>query len=373
MTKILLIEDEDAIREELFDWLQFEGYAVVEAANGRLGLAAAEEHLPDLIICDIRMPEMDGYTTLLEVRANPRLSHIPFIFLTASATRESFRKGMNLGADDYLTKPFTHGEIMSIVRSRLEKQRQMQQTALEQIAALEQALAAEKDKRVLKAQMMGMFSHEFRNPLTIILFNTQLIQHYGSTISAESQAAKLQQIAAAAEQLNRMLDNMIFTAKIESGFFVYTPEPTDTVALVEQIAHEFREGQAAQHEIQLALAVPRTFRTDATLLRHILINLISNAIKYSPAQTAIRVTMQLTNHWLEISVQDKGIGIPEADLPGLFEPFYRAKNAAGIKGTGLGLNIVKQAVDLCQGTIRVQSQEGLGSTFTISLPDSPPE
>lgn len=83
--------------------------------------------------------------------------------------------------------------------------------------------------------------------------------------------------------------------------------------------------------------------------------------------------MQLTNHWLEISVQDNGIGIPEADLPGLFEPFYRAKNAADVKGTGLGLPIVKQAVNLCQGTIRVQSQEGLGSTFTIYLPDSPPE
>lgn len=368
MTKILIIEDEDSILEELLDWLQYEGYEVIGAVNGRLGLAAAEEHLPDLIICDIRMPEMDGYTVLLEVRANPRLSQIPFIFLTASATRESFRKGMDLGADDYLTKPFTHSEIMNAVHSRLEKQRQIQQRASEQVSLLQQSLAEAEDKHLLKARLVGMFSHEFRNPLTIILFNTQLMQHYGSTMSAERQAVKLQQIAVATQQINRMLDDMILTAKIESGHFVHTPNALDVVALVQTVVNEYSQMQAGRHEIRLIAHVPQTVQADSTLLRQICSNLISNAVKYSPAQTTIWVALQLNDDRLELTVQDSGIGIPAADLPRLFTPFHRGQNVGDIQGTGLGLLVVKRAVELCNGQISVQSKEGQGSNFTVSLP-----
>ena len=154
MTKILIVEDEADIRTELAEWLQFEGYEVIEAEHGRVGLAQAKKHLPDLIICDIRMPQMDGYTLLLEIRATPRLTHIPFIFLTATATRDSFRKGMELGADDYITKPFTHAEVIRAVQARLEKHRLVRQQAQDQRVALENAIAAEQEKLSTKSLLV---------------------------------------------------------------------------------------------------------------------------------------------------------------------------------------------------------------------------
>lgn len=121
MTTILVIEDEKSIRDEVLDWLRFENYQVLEAENGRVGLTLAQQNKPDLILCDIAMPEMDGHEVLLEVRSNPELSHLPFIFLTASADRDSMRQGMNLGADDYLTKPFSMRELAARVRAVLRR------------------------------------------------------------------------------------------------------------------------------------------------------------------------------------------------------------------------------------------------------------
>jgi two-component system, sensor histidine kinase and response regulator len=282
VTKILLIEDEAAIREELLDWLQFEAYEVIEAANGRLGLAAAIQHQPDLIISDIKMPEMDGYTLLLEVRSNPVLSHIPFIFLTASAARESFRKGMDLGADDYLTKPFSHSEIVGAVRSRLEKQTRTQQYAREQVELLEQSLEEERYKRQLWARFLAMFAHDFRNPLTVILSSAYLLQGYEKEWDSERRQAKLDQIANSARRLAQMVDDMMMAVRLENGRFEYSPELVDITELIESIVEEFRQIQGASHRLTFDGTAHIAFWTDAKLVRQIITNLLSNAIKYSP-------------------------------------------------------------------------------------------
>ena len=117
MTKILVIEDEANIRQEVMAWLRFEGYAAIGAENGRAGLAAVRQEAPNLILCDVAMPEMSGHEVLSEVRAGANSGQIPFIFLTAAADREAIRRAMESGADDYLTKPFTHAEVLNAVRA----------------------------------------------------------------------------------------------------------------------------------------------------------------------------------------------------------------------------------------------------------------
>ncbi|MBL8163119.1 MAG: response regulator [Anaerolineae bacterium] len=121
MTKILVIEDEQVIRSEMVDWLQYENYEVIEAANGRQGLDAAIREIPDLIVCDIVMPQMNGLAVLQALRSNPDIAHIPFIFLTARANHESIQQGLELGANAYLTKPFTLDEVLGTIQTLIRK------------------------------------------------------------------------------------------------------------------------------------------------------------------------------------------------------------------------------------------------------------
>ncbi|MCC5651762.1 EAL domain-containing response regulator [Nostoc sp. XA013] len=121
MTKILIIEDEEAVRENILDLLEAEDFETIGAADGRIGVNLAISEVPDLILCDMMMPQLDGYGVLTILRQNPITTTIPFIFLTAKAAKSDFRQGMNMGADDYITKPFTRAELLSAIRNRLEK------------------------------------------------------------------------------------------------------------------------------------------------------------------------------------------------------------------------------------------------------------
>lgn len=123
MTKILVVEDEATIRDKLITVLGFEGFEAIGAADGRAGVDLAIAESPDLIVCDIMMPELNGYGVLRELRANPLTAAIPVIFLTAAASRADMRKGMELGADDYITKPYTVEELLAAVRTRLSRQK----------------------------------------------------------------------------------------------------------------------------------------------------------------------------------------------------------------------------------------------------------
>src|SRR5262245_61634464 len=130
MTKILLIEDEPQTRENLALILRMEGFEAVTASNGRLGLAAAVEEKPDLILCDVSMPEMDGHDVLRSLRAAPETASIPFIFLTARGEKQDLRSGMNLGADDYMVKPVEPDDLLGAIQTRLDRRRQTADAAL---------------------------------------------------------------------------------------------------------------------------------------------------------------------------------------------------------------------------------------------------
>ena len=153
MPKILIIDDEAPLRDEVADWLEFEGYEVLTAENGRVGLEKATCDMPDLIVCDIAMPELDGHGVLLEVRSAPSLSHIPFIFLTASADYEAIRRGMNLGADDYMTKPFKRTDLLDAIQSRLQKFDDQQRTSQKRLDVVNNALIEEQEKQLLKSRL----------------------------------------------------------------------------------------------------------------------------------------------------------------------------------------------------------------------------
>jgi two-component system sensor histidine kinase/response regulator len=372
MTKILLIEDEAILRGEVAEWLTFESYDVIEAEDGLVGVESASRELPDLIISDITMPRLDGYGVLLAMRSNLNTARIPFILVTARASHEDIRQGMALGADDYITKPFSRLELLHAVQTRLEKKAAQEQHYEQHLEQLQQALTHEHDERLLKAKLVAMFSHDFRNQLTIILSSNSLLRDYADRLDEKHRVAHRNNIEAATRVLLQMLDDMLVVAEMETGHLAPEEKPLNVGQFLQDIVAEFQTISGEKYQVHFENNFSDTVLADARLLRQIAANLISNAIKYSPQGGEVRVILDTLDGQYILSVQDQGIGISNADQVRLFNAFQRGNNVGTISGSGLGLAIVKQAVDLQGGTIRLESQLGIGTTVIVTLPCTPP-
>ena len=192
MLKILLIEDEAMLRSEVAEWLTFEGYEVLTAADGVDGANAALLHLPDLIICDIMMPRLDGYGVMLDVRAHPLTQLTPFIFTTAKVGHYDIRQGMTMGADDYLTKPYTRLELLKAVQTQLDKRAaQKRQQAGRNGGCCGRRWRRSRSSVLLKAKMTAMFVHDFRNPLAAILSSVSLLRDYADRMDEQRRQTHL--------------------------------------------------------------------------------------------------------------------------------------------------------------------------------------
>lgn len=371
MTKILVIEDETILRQEIVEWLTLEGYDALGAENGVVGVELAFRHIPDLIISDITMPLLDGYGVLLELQSNAKTANIPFIFVTARASYDDVRTGMNLGADDYITKPFTRLQLLEAVSIRLDKKYLQEKKHQYELEQWKMALNEEREQRLLKARLMGMFSHDFRNPLASILASSSIIRNYEDRLTPERKVHHLDQIDGSVHLLLQMLDDMLIVAEMENGRLEFRPEPIDLRHFMKRIIEEFQLIHNKTHLIIFESNFDNIVAVDPKLFRQIVTNLISNAIKYSPAGSEVLISLAENNGSIELLVADQGMGISEDDREHLFEAFYRAENAKNMKGTGLGLSIVKYALDLHGGTIDILNNEAGGTTFSIKLATTP--
>jgi len=231
------------------------------------------------------------------------------------------------------------------------------------------SLQRERELSELRAQFVTMVSHEFRTPLTTIQLSSGLLQNYSAKWTEEKKNNHFQKIQTAIKRMTELLEDILVVGKMESQTLECQPVEIN----LEQFCHEIIENltlnDSNQHTINLFsnksnLVLP----ADPKLLRQMINNLLSNAIKYSPGGTSINLEINCKNDEVILQVQDKGIGIPQADKERIFDTFQRAGNVGNISGTGLGLAIIKRAVELHKGKIYMQSQEGVGTTFTVTLP-----
>jgi signal transduction histidine kinase len=213
-----------------------------------------------------------------------------------------------------------------------------------------------------------MFSHDFRTPLASILSSVGLIRNYEDRLTPERKRIHFDKIQGSVKQLLQMLDDMLTIAQMDGNYVNYNPQAVDLSAFVKNIVDEFAYIYIDSHNVTFKGDVGHDLVVDPKLYRQIVSNLISNAIKYSPSGSEVMVTLTKTSDEIMLEVQDEGIGIPEAELARLFEPFQRANNVQDIQGTGLGLTIVKQAVSLHHGNMIVESVENQGSIFRVSIP-----
>lgn len=368
MTKILVIEDETTLRENIVQWLSFEGYEVLAAVDGKDGLKQAFLHKPDLIVCDIHMPGLSGYEVLEKIQTNSSTRLTPFIFLTARTTSDDIRMGMALGADDYITKPFKRVDLHKAIQARLDKRAALDTVHEKKLAEVKEMVTHERKQRLLQAKLVAMFSHDFRTPLTSILTSNNLLRDFFDKMDHSRRVKQMDRINTNTQRLIQLLDDLLLVAQMETGKFVFQPEPLDVATFLTEIVQEFQAIQRENHQIHLETHFSETIMGDPRLLRQIFTNLISNAIKYSPPPSEIQIVLKEENEQCVIIVADEGIGIPEVDLPRLFSDFERGSNVGDLSGTGLGLAIVKQALEEHGGTIEVESEVGVGTKFTVYLP-----
>lgn len=369
MTKyhILVVEDHEPLLNAIRLVLERAGYRVTTAPDGLEGLKALDQIRPDLIVADIMMPHMDGYTFYEAVRARPDGLTIPFIFLTARSTREDILRGKGMGAEDYLVKPFDPEELLVAVRARLKRSEEIQR-----------ATADEFDH--LKQQIVNVLSHELRTPLTYISGYTELALDELPSLSIEELQQFLEGIRRGSERLNRLVQDLLTLVRLDTGRarteFQILVRPCDNLgALIRETVTKY-QSVAAQNGIALDIRVPpelppvplcEPFFTDA------LSRLVDNAIKFSRDKgTQVIVEARAAGEGVEIAVVDDGIGIRPEAIPHLFECFRQIdREKMEQQGTGLGLAIARELIRLHGGEITVESRYGEGSTFTIYLPVAP--
>jgi PAS domain S-box-containing protein len=230
------------------------------------------------------------------------------------------------------------------------------------------ALARERELSELKSRFVAVASHEFRTPLAAILSSIELLDDYGTRLPEDERKEIVTLIKDAVTRMNKMVEQVLLTSKLEAGRFAFEPKPLNVSQLMVQVASEMDQAHPQAARIAMQCEGMEQMRlVDAKLISHILVNLLGNALKYSPPDSAVTCIASAEGERLRFSVMDRGIGIPTADLPRLFESFHRGTNVGNIQGTGIGLHIVKECVELHRGSIEVQSEPGQGATFDVRL------
>jgi signal transduction histidine kinase len=234
---------------------------------------------------------------------------------------------------------------------------------------LARALSQERDLNELKTRFISLVSHEFRTPLGITMSAVELIRHHSARLPQDKQTELLEDIHSSTLRMSGLMEQVLILGRVEAGKSAYNPAPLNLEELCGKLTDEGLSATNRRCPVNFTCVGGfADAQADEGLIRHIFSNLLSNAVKYSPEGTPVDFTLHRDNGHAVFTVQDHGIGIPEADQRRLFEAFHRAANVGEIPGTGLGLLLVKRCVDLHQGSITVASAEGKGTTFTVRLP-----
>jgi signal transduction histidine kinase len=234
---------------------------------------------------------------------------------------------------------------------------------------LERALQQEKELGDLKSRFVSMASHEFRTPLATILATTESLSSYRQKMDDTQIDARLNKIRQQVIHMKEVMDDVLQLTRIQAGRIDYRPVEADLDGLCRDIVDEFRSRAEYEHRIVYSCdSGPMSLSIDPRLMRQAITNLLSNALKYSAAEDKVTMILRRTTSQIALEVHDVGIGIPVEDQKHLFEPFHRARNVGAVSGTGLGLNIALQAINLHCGSIEITSAPHQGTTVVVIIP-----
>lgn len=375
--RVLLIEDnlaEARLLQEILQVPKFKQFHLRHVKRLAEALVQLQQTSFDAILLDLTLPDSQGLASL------PPLLHqapsLPIVVLTNTNDDDLAIAAVRQGAEDYLVKRQVNAELLArslcyaIERKQVsETLRKVNEALAMQVQERTAELMKAKELNQLKSEFVSILSHDFRSPLNSILLSTGLLQNSQDQLTEERRLTHFQLIRSAITNMAHLLDEVSLIGKADSGQLQCQLTPLDLGIFCRQLFEELRFSSDEKYQFLFSQQgeLPQAL-WDENFLRHILHNLLSNAIKYSPAGGLVQFELIVQETTLTIQIQDQGIGIPPADQSRLFEPFYRARNVDNIPGTGLGLAIAKKCVDAHGGQISVQSEVGVGTTFTVRLP-----
>lgn len=360
---VLIVDDIPENLQVLGNILISKGLDVGFATNGAEALENVKFNPPDLILLDIMMPGMNGYEVCVKLKENSSTRDIPVIFLTAKTQPEDIIKGFEVGAVDYVTKPFNSGELLARVTTQLELKNSRDLIKRQNQELIE--LNATKDK------FFSIISHDLRGPFSGLLGLTELISTDGDSMENDEIIDLTRKIHSTLRNQYNLLENLLQWANMQTQRFELRPQKVNLCQAFKDIATAL-QANALKKQITFVNSVPNNIFVfaDYLMLRSILHNLISNAIKFTFDGGSISFDIELKGAMVLIKIKDTGVGMPDEVLSKLFriDKYHSSVGTNNEKGTGLGLILCKEMVEKNKGKIWAERNKDVGSTFNITIP-----
>jgi signal transduction histidine kinase len=359
MAKILIIDDDEGLREVVRLSLETADYEVLEAGSGKEGVDVANRHLPDLILCDVRMEHMDGYDTLSALRQNTVTTPIPVILMTGQADAAGMRQGMELGADDYLPKPFKVDQLIGAVGARLRKQQNLREQATKQLSEL-------------RANISLSLPHELLTPLNGIFGFADILSSDVSSLQPDEIKSMATAIRESAERLHRLIQNFLLLAHLQ----LHKDDPSPLLGetrreklrgTVEEVCKTRAAAAERESDLQLNLTdAEATVRPDhwAKMVEE----LVDKAFKFSEPKTAVRVSLETEEALAVLRVSDGGRGMRPENLAEIGAYMQFERRFYEQQGSGLGLALTKRLAEIYGGRLVLTSGVGEGTQVELALP-----
>ena len=382
LSSVLIVDDEANNLRVLHGLLSQHGYDVRAARDGESALEAANAVHPDIILLDIKMPEMDGYEVCAKLKQNEETREIPVIFISALNQVNDIVRAFEIGGVDYITKPFQFAEVLARVKNHLTILHQHQQI-LEQKMQIEAMRKRDQQRFQQISQMREQFvesaTFDLKNPLTIIRGSADIMSRFNEVRAHPYLRECVEHVMESANSMTELVTVMLDFLRMQSSLDLNL-QPVNFTQFVEKHVQKYTSlANSRAIEIFFSASGESAYTVmDEKLMSRVIDNLLSNAINYSHDKTKIRISLKEDEKTFSLDIQDEGFGIRDEDMEKLFTPFFRAKKRDGeriIEGTGLGLAIVKEILEQHRGRIEVESEFGKGSKFRVCLPkqvfDSP--
>ena len=354
--KILIVDDIPTNIQVLGSVLRKAGYEVAFTDNGQDAINKAKSNHYDLILLDIMMPNMDGFEACRVLKKNPESKDIPIIFLTAKTDSESLIKGFDLGAVDYLTKPFKAAELLARVKTHI---------------ALKYTTEELVKSNAMKDKLFSIIAHDLRGPVGNFGAALAVLIENLDTFDKETLSEILSDLKNSASRSYELLQNLLKWARSQNNTIEFAPANQNLNQIIQENV-ELLQSSAAQKQITIKSEIHNEIFVfaDINMLKTILRNLLSNAIKFSFPQGEVIVNVTKSDNFAEIAIEDFGIGIKKENIEKLMtsHEYFSTYGTANEKGTGLGLNLCKDFVERNGGKINIESEEGKGTKIYFTLP-----